>query len=68
MAHYAFLDENNVVTEVECRNAKAWTGVLIVKRRGSTEPDDWYCVMLGYRWIDLMRAVEFGTKGDTPDR
>ena len=48
--------------EVECRNAKAWTGVLVVKRRGSTDPDDWYCVMPGYRWIDLMRAVEFGGK------
>jgi hypothetical protein len=35
-----------------------------VKRRGSTDPDDWYCVMPGYRWVDLMRAVEFGEKGE----
>jgi hypothetical protein len=48
--------------DVEMHNAKAWTGVLVVKRRGSTDPDDWYYIMTGKIWGDLMRAVEFGGK------
>ena len=50
---------------VEMMNAKAWTGVLVVKRRGSTDPDDWYFVMPGNVWAELMWQIEF--KG-TPDR
>ena len=51
--------------EVEMVNARAWTGVLVIKRRGSTNPDDWYFVMPGHVWADLMRNIEFP---DTPNR
>lgn len=40
--------------EAEIRNAKADTGVVLVKRRGSTNVADWYAVMPGDRWLTLL--------------
>jgi len=40
--------------EVEMANAKAWTGTVIIKRRGSTNVDDWYAVMPAKVWGELL--------------
>ena len=39
--------------EVEIANAQAWTGTVIIKRRGSTNVDDWYAVMPAKIWGEL---------------
>ncbi len=40
--------------EAEIANANADTGVVIVKRRGSTNVGDWYAVMPADRWLALL--------------
>jgi hypothetical protein len=53
---------------VEMNNADAWTGVCIVKRRGSVDVDDWYAIMPAYVWAELMTLVDFPSKTqDTQD-
>lgn len=47
----AWLDE----LETEIANAKASTGVLIVKRRGSTDPADWYAITRFVDWANLAK-------------
>jgi hypothetical protein len=44
--------------EVEIENAKAWTGTVIIKRRGSTNVDDWYAVMSAKIWGELMLMLD----------
>ena len=44
--------------EVEIENAKAWTGAVIIKRRGSTNVDDWYAVMPAKVWGELMVMLD----------
>lgn len=44
--------------EVEMENAKAWTGTVIIKRRGSTNVDDWYAVMPAKVWGELMLMLD----------
>ena len=44
--------------EVEMANAQAWTGTVIVKRRGSMNVDDWYAVMPAKVWGELMVMVD----------
>ena len=44
--------------EVEIENAKAWTGTVIIKRRGSTNVDDWYAVMPAKIWGELMIMLD----------
>jgi len=44
--------------EVEIENAKAWTGTVIIKRRGSTNVDDWYAVMPAKIWGELMLMLD----------
>jgi len=44
--------------EVEMANAKAWTGTVIIKRRGSTNVDDWYAVMPAKVWGELMVMLD----------
>jgi hypothetical protein len=44
--------------EVEMENAKAWTGTVIIKRRGSTNVDDWYAVMPAKVWGELMVMLD----------
>ena len=48
--------------EVEMENAKAWTGTVIIKRRGSTNVDDWYAVMPAKVWGELMLMLDEPTK------
>jgi hypothetical protein len=40
--------------EVEIRNAHASTGVVIAKRRGTTNVDSWYAIMPARRWAELV--------------
>ena len=51
---------------VEMENADAWTGTLIVKRRGSPDVDDWYAIMPAWIWASLLAAIEFERDPDTP--
>jgi hypothetical protein len=44
--------------EVEMENAKAWTGTVIIKRRGSMNVDDWYAVMPAKVWGELMLMLD----------
>ena len=44
--------------EVEMENAKAWTGTVIIKRRGSTNVDDWYAVMPAKIWAELLLMLD----------
>ena len=44
--------------EVEMKNAKAWAGAVIVKRRGSTNPADWYAVMPAQKWAELLLIID----------
>ena len=48
--------------EVEMKNAMAWTGTVIVKRRGSTNVDDWYAVMPAKVWGELMLMLDNPTQ------
>jgi hypothetical protein len=53
---------------VEMENADAWTGTLIVKRRGSMDVDEWYAIMPAWVWASLLAAIDFGDNPDTPKR
>lgn len=44
--------------ENEIGNARAWTGTVIVKRRGSENVDDWYAVMPAKLWGELLRMLD----------
>jgi hypothetical protein len=44
--------------EVEMENAKAWTGTVIIKRRGSMNVDDWYAVMPAKIWAELLLMLD----------
>ena len=44
--------------EVEMKNAKAWAGAVIVKRRGSSDPADWYAVMPAQKWAELLLIID----------
>lgn len=44
--------------EVEMKNARAWAGAVIVKRRGSTDPADWYAVMPAQKWAELLLLID----------
>lgn len=50
----AWLDE----LAVEMRNAGAYTGVVVFKRRGTTDPAQWFALMPFGQWVDLMRDGE----------
>ena len=52
--------------EVEMKNAKAWTGTLIVKRRGSTDVNDWYAVMPASVWAQLLLELDQPNNPETP--
>ena len=39
--------------EAEIVNARSLTGVVIAKRRGTTDPGAWYAIMPAKRWLDL---------------
>jgi hypothetical protein len=52
--------------EVEMKNAKAWAGAVIVKRRGSTNPADWYAVMPAQKWAELLLELDRPNNSTTP--
>ena len=52
--------------EVEMKNAKAWTGTVIVKRRGSTDVNDWYAVMPASVWAALLLELDQPNNPTTP--
>jgi hypothetical protein len=52
--------------EVEMKNAKAWAGAVIVKRRGSTNPADWYAVMPAQKWAELLLELDQPNNPTTP--
>ena len=52
--------------EVEMKNAKAWAGAVIVKRRGSTDPADWYAVMPAQKWAELLLELDKPNNHATP--
>jgi len=52
--------------EIEMKNAKAWAGAVIVKRRGSTDPADWYAVMPAQKWAELLLELDQPNNPTTP--
>lgn len=52
--------------EVEMINAKAWAGAVIVKRRGSSDPADWYAVMPAQKWAELLLELDQPNNPTTP--
>ena len=43
--------------EVETKNSKAWTGVVIHKRKGKGNPADWYATLPVSVWVELLRKA-----------
>ena len=43
--------------ELETKNAKAWTGVVIHKRKGKGNPADWYATLPVSVWVELLRKA-----------
>ena len=52
--------------EVEMANAKAWTGTVIAKRKGSTDPADWYAIMPASVWAALLLELDDPNNSTTP--
>ena len=42
---------------LETKNAKAWTGVVIHKRRGKGDAGDWYATLPVSMWVELLRKA-----------
>lgn len=45
--------------DVEMQNADVNYGAVIAKKRGTTDPGEWYAVMPLYRLIDLLKEAGF---------
>jgi hypothetical protein len=43
--------------EVEMKNDNAWTGVVIHKKKGTTDVGQWYATMPAQVWVDLLRKA-----------
>ena len=43
--------------EVEMKNDGAWTGVVIHKKKGTTDVGQWYATMPAQVWVDLLRLA-----------
>ena len=43
--------------EVEIKNDSAWTGVVLHKRKGKSNVDEWYCTMPASIWIKLIKEI-----------
>ena len=48
--------------ETEMANDGAWTGVVLHKKRGKSNPGEWYASMPGQVWLDLL-TLAIGKKG-----
>lgn len=46
--------------EVETLNAKASTGVAVVKKKGTTDVGEYYAVMPMKYWVSLMKEAGYG--------
>lgn len=42
--------------KIEMQNSDSLSGAIIVKKRGKGNPKDWYVVMDGEQWIQLLSA------------
>jgi Holliday junction resolvase len=42
---------------LETKHAKAWTGVVIHKRKGKGNPADWYASMPVSVWLELLKKA-----------
>lgn len=43
--------------EIEMKNDGAWTGVVLHKRKGKGNVDDWYATMPAKIWIELIKEI-----------
>lgn len=43
--------------EVEMKNDGAWTGVVIHKKKGTTDVGEWYATMPAKVWVELLNRV-----------
>ena len=43
--------------ETEMSNDKAWTGVVLHKRKGKSDVGQWYCTMPASIWLDLLKLA-----------
>jgi hypothetical protein len=41
----------------EMANDKAWTGVVVHKRKGKGSPAEWYATMPAQVWLDLLKLA-----------
>jgi len=57
--NHAKMDLAGWLTELatEMANDKAWTGVVVHKRKGRGNPADWYATMPVHVWVELLRKV-----------
>ena len=57
--NHAKMDLAGWLTELatEMANDKAWTGVVVHKRKGKGSPADWYATMPVHVWVELLRKV-----------
>jgi hypothetical protein len=44
--------------ETEMANDGAWTGVVIHKKRGTTDVGEWYATMPAKVWVELLNRVQ----------
>jgi hypothetical protein len=45
--------------DVEMTNANVETGVVVAKKRGTTDPGEWYALMPLHRLVDLLKEAGF---------
>lgn len=45
--------------DVEMQNADVNVGAVVAKKRGTTDPGEWYAVMPLYRLVDLLKEAGF---------
>lgn len=43
--------------EVEMKNDSAWTGVVLHKKKGTKNVDEWYCTMPAKVWLELIKKA-----------
>lgn len=54
--------------EVEIKNAKADTGVVIHKRKGKSDVAEWYATMTVELYVELLKEAGYGEKKTTRQR
>ena len=52
----------------EKANARVTTGAVVVKRRGSADPADWYAVLELSDFTELLTKPDTATQSQTPNR